>query len=113
MNRGGATSGFVPATARLRMAPSTARLGTARGFADRGRPSEGREGENTFDRLIDDLTENVDTSDEYSVRSVFRSISADVSNNRGEMGWHAARAAASEALERLKSTLPGRRGSGS
>lgn len=108
----GPSSGFVPMTARLRMAPSTARLGTARGFADRGRSSDGREGESVFDRLIDDFTENVDASDAFSVRSVFRSISSDVSTNRQDMGWRAARAAAFDAFERLKATLPGRRDGG-
>lgn len=101
-------SGFVPATARLRMAPSTSRLGTVSGLIDRGRNhAEGyHEGESAFDRLVDDLTENAGASDDYSVRSVFRAISDDARTNKQGAGFQAAREAAAEALGRLKATLP-------
>lgn len=103
-------SGFVPATARLRMAPSTSRLGTVRGFTDRegdsGRSRQRIEGESALDRLVDDLTENAGASDDFSVRSVFRAISDDARANKQGMGLQAARDAATEALGRLKATLP-------
>lgn len=103
-------SGFVPVTARLRMAPSTSRLGTVRGFTDRegdsGRSRQRLEGESVLDRLVDDLTENAGASDDFSVRSVFRAISDDARANKQGMGLQAARDAATEALGRLKATLP-------
>ncbi len=107
--RQGAASGFVPVTARLHTAPSTARLGAARGLLahDRSLADDRREGESTFDRLVDDLTENAGASDDFSVRSVFRAISDDVASNKEDIGLSAARTAAADALDKLKATLPG------
>ena len=103
-------------TARLRMAPSTSRLGTVRGFTDRegdsGRSRQRLEGESALDRLVDDLTENAGASDDFSVRSVFRAISDDARANKQGMGLQAARDAAAEALGRLKATLPTHREAG-
>ena len=102
-------SGFVPATARLHMAPSTARLGSSvKGvIGHEHERTAHREGESTLDRLMDDLTENAGASDDLSVRGVFRAISDDVAANKQDIGWHAAREAATDALGRLKATLPG------
>lgn len=107
-----APAGFVPVAHRLRMSSATKSILAGNSAPTVGAALDsirkgGREG--MFDRIVDSCADDARAGSHYSVRGVFRSISAEKSKGGNEAGFKAAKRHISEELSRMKATLPGGR----
>ena len=66
-------------------------------------------GSDSFERMMDDLTENVEEGSPYSTGAVLKSISSELQSGAAKPSLDALKASATGAFSRLASTLPGKK----
>ena len=107
--RARAAGGFVPLTGKVGSAGARKMPDSLSAHSIRGRLKDdgfSRGGQGVLNDLVEELNEGICPEDEYSMRSVLRTLHSDVTTGKQAIDFQVFKDQIREAIDRLKETLP-------